>query len=185
MLNGSARWISVPALFFPLHSLSLSLHVGRNDGRWGYTDGFQGRKFILFLLTPSQMRNRYCYFKTSPYLNHLLPFPTPPRLICRSVAEGFSLMTLLGCRSESRHISPFLFPTSLSHHFFLFLPITSSHLPPVLIPTPETQQTPCSDVGAKMPVDVVSGWPEAWRYTARLIEDEVEGKRGISGKEKV
>lgn len=72
----------------------------REGGVCWRNDGFQGRIFVLFLLTVPRMRNRCCYFKISPYLNLLLPFPPSPRLICRSVAEGFSLMTLLGRRSE-------------------------------------------------------------------------------------
>lgn len=90
-----------PCSFFPFY------YPSPRWKRWGCIDGFQGRIFVLFLLTLPQMRNRYCYFKTSPYLNLLLP---SPRLICRSVAKGFSLMTLLGRRSEPRHISPFQFP---------------------------------------------------------------------------
>lgn len=42
----------------------------------GSGDGFQGRIFILFLLALSLMRNRFRYFKISPYLN-LLPFSSP------------------------------------------------------------------------------------------------------------
>lgn len=47
MLNGSTRWISVPALFFP-PSLSLSLHVGRNDGGWGVHWWFSGQEIHPF-----------------------------------------------------------------------------------------------------------------------------------------
>lgn len=100
----------------------------REGGVCWRNDGFQGRIFVLFLLTVPRMRNRCCYFKISPYLNLLLPFPPSPRLICRSVAEGFSLMTLLGRRSESRHISRFQFPFSLSLHFYLSLSLSTLHL---------------------------------------------------------
>lgn len=103
MLNGSHRWESVPSL---LAHLLQYLFMLEEMGRRG-TGGFQGRIFVLLLLTLPQMRNRYCYFKMGPYLNLLLPFSPP--LICCSVAKGFSLMTLLGCRSELRHISPFQF----------------------------------------------------------------------------
>lgn len=50
---------------------------GRNDGGAGSVDGFQGRIFILFLLALSLMRNRFGYFKISPYLNLLLLFSSP------------------------------------------------------------------------------------------------------------
>lgn len=115
--------------FFPPRS-TISFHVARKErgGVCWRNDGFQGRIFVLFLLTVPRMRNRCCYFKISPYLNLLLPFPPSPRLICRSVAEGFSLMTLLGRRSESRHISRFQFPFSLSLHFYLSLSLSTLHL---------------------------------------------------------
>lgn len=135
MLNGANRCKNT--LFSPLLSLSMmgEMRVG--------IDGFQDRIFVLFLLTLPQMRNRYCYFKIGPYLNLLLPFPPSPlpspRLICRSVAKGFSLMTLLGRRSEPRHISPFQFPffsAFISPSLSPSLPTTLSHLTPVLLHYP-------------------------------------------------
>ena len=146
------------SFFSPLALLSLSTLQGKK-GEVGSVGGmmvFQGRIFVLFLLTVPRMRNRYCYFKISPYLNLLLPFSPSPRLICRSVAKGFSLMTLLGRRSESRHISRFQFPFSLSLHFYLSLslslPSTSSHLPPLLLlyvtPPPPPKKQHHSSAGA-------------------------------------
>ena len=121
------------SFFSPLALLSLSTLRGKK-GEVGSVGGmmvFQGRIFVLFLLTVPRMRNRYCYFKISPYLNLLLPFSPSPRLICRSVAKGFSLMTLLGRRSESRHISRFQFPFSLSLHFYLSLSLCLYPPPPL------------------------------------------------------
>lgn len=126
MLNESNRWRSVPSFSSPCwKTCGGALMVFRA----GYSS--------FFLLTLPQMRNRYSYFKIGPYLNLLLP---SSRLICRSVAEGFSLMTLLGRGSESRHISPFQFPFCFSLSLFT----TSSHRPPVLLhrhaahPSPKT-----------------------------------------------
>lgn len=188
MFNGRTGE-KVLLLFF---SPSLYYLFPRCDEREGgvcwRNDGFQGRIFVLFLLTVPRMRNRCCYFKISPYLNLLLPFLPSPRLICRSVAEGFSLMTLLGRRSESRHISRFQFPFSLSLHFYLSL---SLYPPPPLsfllffyCTLPPSSKQHHSSAEAKMPADVVSVWPEAWRYTACLIEDKAEGKRGSERKNK-
>lgn len=169
--------------FFPS---TISHPVGWIWGKGRGIDGFQGRIFVLFLLTLPQMRNRCCYFKTSPYLNLLLP---SPRLICRSVAEGFSLMTLLGRRSEPRHISPFQFPLSLS----LSLPTSLSHLPPIpphCIPAPTTSPTPlqrrsynacwCSQCLARsLEIHCTPHW--GW---GRREEMEKEKKWGVKGRER-
>lgn len=97
-------------------------------------------------------------------------------------------MTLLGRRSEPRHISPFQFPIfSPFISFSLYLPPSLiSLLSFYVIPPPTTPRQHHSSGEAKMPVDVVSVWPEAWRCTPCLIEDEAEGKRseGQKGKRK-
>lgn len=152
MLNGSYRWGNVPSLFTPIY------HSGRNVRDWW----FSGQDVVPLLLTVPRMRNRCFYFKLSPYLNLLLPFSPP---FCRSVAKGFSLMTLRSRRSEPRHISPFQFPFFLPLYFLFFLPTTQSHLPPVLQCYLSLQKRP-----QHQPVDVVGVWPEAGRDIPCLIE---------------
>lgn len=89
---------------------------------WGQ-QAVEGRILVLLLLSVPEMKNRWCYFKNAPYLKP--PFCC---LMCRSVAEGFSLMTRLGSGSEPCHRNPLTISP--------FSPTAAPIYPPVLSSCP-------------------------------------------------
>lgn len=111
-------------------------------------DGGALRIFILFLFALSLMRNRFGYFKISPYLNLLLPFSPPSP-------------DLSPCRRRARFNDPQILVSSHSCFPFPLLLVSSS------LPLPPSAPT-CPTTSARTSVDapVLPAWREPERIQA-------------------